>query len=89
MAGTVVPDAEAMMIRARRTRIDSWLPRRTRRNRYRPLVWMQAAGPDGFGHDTPRFPTSARSRMRRSAVRVTHLGRRVACQPGDRLWSPH
>jgi hypothetical protein len=38
IAGTVVPDAEAMMINARRTRIDSCLPRRTRRNRYCPRL---------------------------------------------------
>ena len=29
IAGTVVPDADAMMINARRTRTDSCLPRRT------------------------------------------------------------
>ena len=36
IAGTVVPDAKAIMINARHPQCDSCPPRRTSRNRYRP-----------------------------------------------------
>jgi hypothetical protein len=81
IAGTRVPDADAMMIIARRTRTDSCLPRRTICCSRCPLLIRQPPRPHRLSHLASRY--SIHLTIERGSL-IT------ACQPtGERSWSAH
>jgi hypothetical protein len=88
IAGTCIPDADATVIIARRTRIDSGLPRGTICSSLGPRPRSAAAPAPA---EPPAPPTSKRSPRRRQCAarpRRPDIDRRVT-RPGERFWSPH